>query len=182
MSWSREAIPYRASSFLHWLVAGVRGSCSVAGQLGRPACYSHADWRGFHSPDECGGGCDFARAGPALRRVYEAHETARALYLLRLRKSYYGQGPARYLELRRWFHVARSNIRSFMDLTGECVCGEARLRQVASVPAAAAATASRQATARQARPAFTPRGRGQRPRLQFSSFLIREHAGNGYAA
>ena len=62
-----ERGPFRIvrASFLHRRVAGIRGSRSVAAQLGRPACYPSPDWRGFHSPDECGGGCAFARAaGP----------------------------------------------------------------------------------------------------------------------
>ena len=43
---------------------------------------SGADWRGFHSPDECGRGRAFSRARLALRRLYEAHQAACAVRLL----------------------------------------------------------------------------------------------------
>ena len=49
----RSQFGLSASSFLLWRVAGVRGSRTVASQLGCHACCSHTDWRGFRSPDEC---------------------------------------------------------------------------------------------------------------------------------
>ena len=58
----------RHPSYTGVLLAFV-GLGSVAAQLGRPACYPSPDWRGFHSPDECGGGCAFARARPTLRNT-----------------------------------------------------------------------------------------------------------------
>src|SRR5262249_59430066 len=79
----RGPFSFCAASFVHWRVTGVRGSRPVVRQLGSPACYSAADWSRFHSPDECGGGCAFSRAGSALRRLHEAHQTACAFCLLR---------------------------------------------------------------------------------------------------
>src|SRR5262249_39468460 len=101
------------SSFLHWRVAGVRGSRFVAAQLGRAACYCAADWRSFHSPDECGGGCAFARARPALRRLHEAHQAACALRFLRWPETFMGERPAGYREL--LFQRSRSPDRKVGD-------------------------------------------------------------------
>ncbi len=44
-----------------------------SGQLGRVACHTSADWRGFHSPHECGGECLVGRAWLAIHRLHAAH-------------------------------------------------------------------------------------------------------------
>ncbi len=55
------------------VLPGVRRSSSVSGQLGRAACHTSADWRGFHSPYECGGECLVRRARLAIHRLHAPH-------------------------------------------------------------------------------------------------------------
>ena len=44
------------------VLLALRGFGFDSGQLGRAACHTRADWRGFHSPHERGGECLIGRA------------------------------------------------------------------------------------------------------------------------